>query len=81
MQELYSVILNAACDANRPYPRVEASDRIRYAVYPGTPRTLYLLNTEEKISQQAIVHWRQGTTETFTLKAGELLELPVKTEN
>ena len=79
MQELYTVILNAACDANRPYPRVEASDRIRYAVYPGTPQTLYLLNTEENLCQQAIVHWFPGKKETYSLKAGELLELPVKT--
>ena len=77
MSELYSFLLDAACDANRPYPRLECSDRVRYAVYPGTPRILYILNTEEHLDSSVRIHWSETDIESKTLAAGEIVELEV----
>jgi len=77
MSEFYPVLMDAACDANRPYPRVECSDRVRYAVYPGTPRTLYILNTEEHLDSPIRIYWSENNIERRTLAAGEIVELEV----
>jgi len=74
LRELYRFLMAAACDANRGYPRVEASDRVRYALYDGTPRVLYILNTEENLEQCAIVHWDEAHCETLRLAPGQLVE-------
>ena len=81
MRELYPFLMDAACDANRPYPRVECSDRVRYAVYPGTPRTLYILNTEEHLDSPIRIHWSENHIESRTLAAGEIVELEVPTRS
>ena len=81
MRELYPFLMDAACDANRPYPRVECSDRVRYAVYPGTPRTLYILNTEEHLDSPIRIHWSENHIESRTLAAGEIIELEVPTRS
>ncbi len=78
MSVLYPFLMDAACDANRPYPRVECSDRVRYAVYPGSPRTLYILNTEEHLDSPVRIHWSETDIESRTLKAGEIVELAVR---
>jgi hypothetical protein len=77
MTGLYQFLMEAACDANRIYPRVECSDRVRYAVYPGKPRTLYLLNTEEHLDSSIRIHWSPEHIENRTLAAGKFAELEV----
>ena len=50
---LYAYLLDKAMEAVDVWPKVECSDRVRYAVYPD--RTLYLLNTEANLRQEAVV--------------------------
>ncbi|MBO5667542.1 MAG: hypothetical protein J6S43_00275 [Lentisphaeria bacterium] len=78
VKELYLFLMKAACRANTGYPAVESSDRVRYAVYPGKERTLYLLNTEENLDAPVIIHWSEKDREKILLAPGEILELPVK---
>ena len=75
LKELYTFLMKAACNANYSYPAVESSDRVRYAVYPGSPRILYLLNTEENLEQCAIVHFSGEKRRSVRLAPGELAEI------
>ena len=75
MRELYTFLMKSACSANRTYPMVEASDRVRYAIYAGSPRIMYLLNTEEHLDQTVIVHLSVGQRRKIRLAPGEISEL------
>ncbi|MBR2838823.1 MAG: family 78 glycoside hydrolase catalytic domain, partial [Kiritimatiellae bacterium] len=53
VKRLYAYLLDKAMEAVDVWPKVECSDRVRYAVYPDG--TVYLLNTEANLRQEAIV--------------------------
>ena len=53
VKRLYAYMLDKAMEAIDVWPKVECSDRVRYAVYPDG--TVYLLNTEANLRQEAIV--------------------------
>ena len=77
VRRLYTHILDQALNATVVWPKVECSDRVRYAVYPDG--TIYILNTEANLRTEAIV--RRSTSakaEHFMLASGELLRIPLK---
>lgn len=51
---LYEFLLKSAVEsvAANTWPKVECSDRVRWAVYPGR---MYLLNTEERLRQEVVI--------------------------
>ena len=54
------------------WPKVECADTVRWSVYPDG--TIYLLNTEMHLAQEAIVERSRGATrKTFRLAPGELV--------
>ena len=75
VRRLYSRILDQAVTATDVWPKVECSDRVRYAVYPDG--TIYMLNTEARLRAEAIVCRSEGAPpETYLLSPGELLRVP-----
>lgn len=73
---LYGFLMDACCEANQVYPKVECSDRVRFACYAApNGQSLWFLNTEEKLSQSVRV-WFSRTDQTdFVLEAGEIREV------
>jgi len=58
---LYASLMRAASTPpdSGDSPRIEASDRVRWALYPDGERlTLFLLNTEEHLEQHVLVNDR-----------------------
>ena len=75
LKNLYGFLMDSCCEANQDYPKVECSDRVRFATYAHPEgRVLYFLNTEERLSQDVILHAAPGQEEAFTLAPGEILE-------
>ena len=75
VRSLYEFLVKAALEpeSKATWPKVECSDRVRYAVYPGR---MYILNTEERIAQEAIVETAPGAAPIrFTLAPGEMKEV------
>lgn len=74
---LYEALVRCALEAVDVWPKVECSDRVRWSVFAG--RKLYLLNTEAKLPQTAVVRMAKGAAEiVLTLKAGEIRELEIR---
>lgn len=72
---LYEFLLKSALEAvaDATWPKVECSERVRYAVYPGK---MYLLNTEERLAQEVIVETAPAAKPVrISLKPGEMKEL------
>ena len=76
VKNLYGFLMDACCEANRDYPKVECSDRVRYASYM-TPegRLLWLLNTEERLSQAVNIYLSDRESIPLVLQAGEIREV------
>ena len=75
VRRLYAHLLDQAISAVDVWPKVECSDRVRYAVYPDG--TIYLLNTEAGIRAEALVRRSAGgVPEPVMLSPGELVRLP-----
>jgi hypothetical protein len=56
------------------WPKVECSDAVRWNVYPDG--TVYLLNTEVNISQEAVVQFAEGALRrTVMMAPGEIKTL------
>lgn len=73
LKNLYKLLLRSSCDALEVYPKVQSSDRVRYAVYQDR---LYLLNTEETLQQSVVLQLSpQAAPRTITLDAGEIHEV------
>lgn len=62
LKRLYTDLIAFIMAAHQdPDLQVETSDKVRYAVYQEDgQRTLYLLNTDYNLSQEAIIHSAQG---------------------
>ena len=75
VRRLYAHILDQALLAVDAWPRVECSDRVRYAVY--SDGTIYILNTESRLRAEAIVrHSATSKAKSFILAPGELVKVP-----
>lgn len=73
---LYDFLLKSAVEAVDVYPKVECSDRVRYAVYPGK---LYVLNTEESLRQEVVVTKSKGSSPVSAmLEPGEMREFDIE---
>ena len=74
VRPLYAFLLASAAEGTSAWPKVECSDRVRWSVF-GDER-LYLLNTEERLSQEAVVRLSPTAEEIrVTLAPGEIREL------
>ena len=61
--------------AEKVWPKVDCSDRVRYAVYPGR---MYILNTEERRREEVVVEPAPGADRvTIALGPGEMREIPL----
>ena len=79
VKELYGFLLESCCQSIDVYPKLEASDRLRYAVYnSGSERKVYILNTEEHLTQSAYLHLSAEEKEVITLAPGEMYEKTLK---
>ncbi len=79
LKELYGFLMDSCCEANQQYPKVECSDRVRFAVYESAPGSiLYLLNTEENLAQEVIVHHSATSRSVLRLLPGEIRGIPVR---
>ena len=77
VRRLYAFLMAKAMEAvgAEVWPKVECSDTVRWSVYPDG--TIYLLNTEAHIAQEAVVERSPGAArETVRLSPGELRALP-----
>ena len=77
VRRLYAFLMAKAMEAAgaEVWPKVECSDTVRWSVYPDG--TIYLLNTEAHVAQEAIVERSPGAVrETVRLSPGELRALP-----
>ena len=75
VRRLYAHILDQALLAVDAWPKVECSDRVRYAVYPDG--TIYILNTETRLRAEAIVrHSATSKAKSVILEPGELVKVP-----
>jgi len=73
VRKLYSFLMAKAMEAvgTDVWPKVECSDTVRWSVYPDG--TVYLLNTEKNLQQQAIVELSKDAAPlTVTLPPGEI---------
>ena len=58
---------------------VEWSERVRFDVYESAPGSiLYLLNTEENLAQEVIVHHSATSRSVLRLLPGEIRGIPVR---
>ena len=74
VRPLYSFLLASAAEGMSAWPKVECSDRVRWSVF-GDER-LYLLNTEERLAQEAVVRLSPDAAEIrVTLAPGEIREM------
>ena len=78
LKELYGFLMDSCCESNQQYPKVECSDRVRFAVYESAPGSmLYLLNTEENLVQEVVVHYSATCRNSLRLLPGEIREITV----
>ncbi|MBQ7189358.1 MAG: hypothetical protein IJR99_08085 [Kiritimatiellae bacterium] len=78
VRKLYAFLLSKAMEAigSETWPKVECADTVRWSVYPDG--TIYLLNTETHLAQEAIIERTRGATrETIRLAPGGLAILPM----
>lgn len=74
VRPLYELLVDRALDATDAWPKVDLSDRVRWAVYPGGK--VYFLNTEAHRSEEVVVKMSPNAKEIrFTLKPGGFKEL------
>ena len=76
VRKFYSFLMAKAMEAigKEVWPKVECSDTVRWNVYPDG--TIYLLNTEMHLVQEAIVQRAAGAPRvTLKLKPGEVAEV------
>ena len=76
VRRLYAFLMAKAMEAigTDVWPKVECNDTVRWSVYPDG--TIYLLNTEAHIAQEAIVERSPGAMrESVRLSPGELKSL------
>ena len=74
VRPLYEHLVSRAMDATDTWPKVDSSDRVRWAVYPGGKT--YFLNTENRRSEEVVVKMSPNAGEIrFTLSPGEFKEL------
>ena len=76
VRKLYAFLMAKAMEAvgTDVWPKVECSDTVRWSVYPDG--TIYLLNTEMHLVQEAIVQRAAGAPRiTLKLKPGEVAEV------
>ena len=76
VRKLYSFLLAKAMEAEGQniWPKVECTDSVRWSTYADG--TVYLLNTEDHLPQEAIVTLGEGRTpQTVRLAPGELKEI------
>ena len=77
VRALYEFLVKAALEAasKATWPKVDCSDRVRYAVYPGR---MYILNTEERRREEVVVEPAPGADRvTIALGPGEMKEIPL----
>lgn len=76
MQNLYGFLMDACCAANQIFPKVECSERVRFASYMTLKgRLLWFLNTEERLSQMVNIYFSETESNSFVLQAGEIREV------
>lgn len=76
VRQLYSFLLSSAAEGTDAWPKVECSDRVRWSVFGD--EKVYLLNTEERLAQEAAIRMSPGSREIrLTLKPGEIREIAV----
>jgi hypothetical protein len=76
VRKLYAFLMAKAMEAigKEVWPKVECSDTVRWSVYPDG--TIYLLNTEMHLVQEAVVQRAAGAPRvTLKLKPGEVAEV------
>ena len=76
VRKLYSFLLAKAMEAEGQniWPKVECTDSVRWSTYADG--TVYLLNTEDHLAQEAVVTLAEGRTpQTVRLAPGELKEV------
>ena len=76
VRKLYAFLMAKAMEAigKEVWPKVECSDTVRWNVYPDD--TIYLLNTEMHLVQEAIVQRAAGAPRvTLKLNPGEIAEV------
>ena len=74
VRPLYEHLVSRAMDATDAWPKVDTSDRVRWAVYPGGK--MYFLNTEEHRSEEVSVKMSPNAKEIrFALPPGAFKEL------
>ena len=74
VKSLYSYLMDRAMEQTDVWPKVDCSDRVRWAVYPDG--TLYFLNTEEERAEEIVLRRdAKSVPERFTLAPGELREM------
>ena len=76
VRRLYSLLLAKAVEAvgRKVWPKVECSDTVRWSVYQDG--TVYLLNTEPHLAQEAIVERAEGSARVkVSLAPGEIKAL------
>lgn len=77
VRPLYEHLVGRAIDAVDVYPKVDSSDRVRWAVYPGGKA--YFLNTEEHRTEEiAVKKSPAAEIVRFTLSPGGFRELDVR---
>ena len=77
VRRLYSFLMAKAMEAigAEVWPKVECTDTVRWSVYPDG--TIYLLNTEMHVAQEAVVERAPGARrETVLLAPGACVGLP-----
>ena len=76
VRKLYAYLMAKAMEAvgTAVWPKVECADTVRWSVYPDG--TIYLLNTEAHLAQEAIVERAAGKPrETVRLAPGAVATL------
>ena len=76
VRKLYAFLMAKAMEAigKEVWPKVECSDTVRWSVYPDG--TIYLLNTEMHLVQEAVVQRAAGAPRvTLKLNPGEIAEV------
>ena len=76
VRKLYAFLMAKAMEAvgSETWPKVECADVVRWSVYPDG--TIYLLNTEAHIAQEAFVQRTAGASRVaLKLRPGEVVEV------
>ncbi|MCR5752417.1 MAG: hypothetical protein K6G91_10685 [Kiritimatiellae bacterium] len=76
VRKLYAFLMAKAMEAvgSETWPKVECADVVRWSVYPDG--TIYLLNTEAHLAQEAFVQRTAGSSRVaLKLRPGEVVEV------